>query len=559
VFSNFSFLILKVYFFMKTFSSQKSRNFFLAAALILGSSVFNAANVAAQTPPIVALDSLNYQSGVEKYIGAVVPGSGNDRLFGDVGFLAPAGVQFTDSSYTLTNGRLFSLSDVETSKANDTLWVTIDFRVVSNVPFGDYVDTLTISAVGADPFILPLKGSSVLFTVNPTDLGFDEPVLPGDKAELELLTITTTLKSANDFAYSFTAGANSAFYLDTPTAPADVYDYPLYVGFAPPLAPRDSTYNDTLVITHPAAPNLVYRVPIFGYSAHIVTDPVELNFGLTPIDATKTLTLSVTTIETITGIDIGNNPRFTVEEAGNWNDDTGGDLDVTFAPDSLWFFTENLILYGADGDSTIVVLHGIGVDTVAFSANPASYDFGNVAVGSTGYSQEIEVVLANPVTHLDDSSFSFAVDNGIFKIESLQLDYSARTDSVYVLLSFTPPNTGHFTNTLVVSSDYVADLLIPLEGDGVAAPSLSPKQATAIAGTKATAAPAVSVKDGRITVSGAPDGSSIQVYSLQGQSLQTQAVTSLVETLQTASLPKSVYIVVVNNDNQEILRKKVVL
>jgi hypothetical protein len=72
-------------------------------------------------------------------------------------------------------------------------------------------------------------------------------------------------------------------------------------------------------------------------------------------------------------------------------------------------------------------------------------------------------------------------------------------------------------------------------------------------------APVVTVKEGDIVVSQAPQGSSIQVYNLQGVALKTQTVSSDIEVLKTGSFPQSVYIVLVNDQKQVILKKKVLL
>jgi hypothetical protein len=61
-------------------------------------------------------------------------------------------------------------------------------------------------------------------------------------------------------------------------------------------------------------------------------------------------------------------------------------------------------------------------------------------------------------------------------------------------------------------------------------------------------------RDGNIVVSNASIGSRISVYNLQGQALKTQTAASGTEILETASFPRGVYIVVVNE-----LRQKVVL
>jgi hypothetical protein len=231
---------------------------------------------------------------------------------------------------------------------------------------------------------------------------------------------------------------------------------------------------------------------------------------------------------------------------------------VSFAPDSAHLYASTLLLKTST-DTLSVRLYGIGQSQPVITSDPASYRFRNTQVGQTVLSDPITVVLTNPQNWLTDpGTFSLAVDNGIFRVETVQQGPTLRPDSVYVTLSFTPNAAGVVSDTLIVKALFADDYTIPLTGGGVSAQAQSPQQVTAIAGTEAAAA-VVSVKEGNIVVSGAPVGSSVQVYNLAGQSLKTQPVASGAEVLQTASFPRSVYIVVVNNEKQVILRQKVVL
>jgi hypothetical protein len=122
-----------------------------------------------------------------------------------------------------------------------------------------------------------------------------------------------------------------------------------------------------------------------------------------------------------------------------------------------------------------------------------------------------------------------------------------------VTLSFTPPGAGEYLDTLIIRADYAEEYRIPLSGAGINDP-------VGIPGSKLSG-PDVSVRNGNISVSGAPANSLIRVYNLHGQALITQTVTSDVEILKTASFPRGIYIVLVKDSNKGLqpLVKKVAL
>jgi hypothetical protein len=378
-------------------------------------------------------------------------------------------------------------------------------------------------------------------------------------------------RNLEDFTYYFTEGANSAFFVEqTEEASPAINTLTWNIWFAPPLELHGPTaYYDTLVVSHKTFPDLIYRIPTQGIAIPILADPSPVFFGKVDVNTIKTLSVTIKTGEAIDAFSIESDSLdyFSVQAGEPWDPEEGGELLVTFAPESTGSFAALLVVAGEAGDTLRVILEGKGWDLPVISSDTDSYDFGEVSVGERVVSDPILVVLTNPVSHLTDpGAFFFADPDDIFRLETLQLAPYTNIDSVYITISFTPVNAIEYPNTLIVQAEEAENFKIELFGTGTngplppvpPTPAASPQQATAISGPE-TAAPALSVKDGDIIVSRAPAGSSIQVYNLQGKALKTQTVSSGTEILNTASFPRSVYIVLVNDRKEVILRQKVIL
>jgi hypothetical protein len=550
---------------MKTFSSKKSRNLFLAAALVVGSLVFNVGNAAAQGSPIKPVDP-SYQDSVEVFVGTIALGA-RIPIQLSVDFVAPTNVPFTTSSYTFTSGKAFKFrnADIVHGTTNDSLYLTIDFVFTDTTSTRVAVDTLIISAVGAKSFVLPLRGTISPFGATSDFFSFAEFVEPGSRSTPEPLTIIGPI-GKTDYHFNFTEGTN-AFEAKIVGHYFGIYASLVFanVWFEPPVGvPVGTFFQDTLVISYTEDGTIwVQKIPVSGRSLHIEAESDSLDFGSVATGNTKTWDLKVKLAET----EIIETVTTDVDFSASW-DPANSTIRVTFTPQYQKHYDARLVILGANYESFTVFLKGEGKPVPTFTAQP-SYDFGNIEVNRIAYSSEILITLNNPLNQLDYNSFYLdGEDKDAFDVVGVKPIISPNPDfvsSIFVTLSFNPERDGPFEATLFVKADYADTKPIKLFGESIILtpvppiPDLSPQQTTAISGQEVAAAPIVSTKDGNITVSGAPVGSSIQVYNLHGQSLKAQTVTSNVEILKTASLPQSVYVVLVNDKNQEILRKKVVL
>jgi hypothetical protein len=546
---------------------KKNLFYVLTSALICGNTLFSVSNVAAQA--VISIDPA-YVSGVEKAIGAAVPGSGGGASFPDVGFVVSnASVPFDSNAYSLKIGKHYDIRDVRFSTANDTLWLTVDFQPLSDAPFSDILDTLVISAQNVADFVLPIRGTAIPFDVVPNGIDFSG-FIPSSDTLTAPVTITSVNRRLDRFQYTL-LGQNPVFSIDStgqePGTPISILDLTLTF-IEPQSAAAGTLYADILRITHPSYPSLVYDIPVRAVVAPMTVIPQELNFGRVPFGRYGKLTLDVSNVQIpIDTVLITGSPYFSFVKESDWKPASGGHITAYYTPLTTIPYDRAELQLVYLSDTLSIALTGIGGPAPVITSDWTDYEFGDVPVGTTAVSDRILIVLSDPYGTLLTDPGAIVVDdpNGVFFLETLQPGaYTDNPDSVYVTVSFTPNDEGEFGEAWLRA---YADEAIPnpleiaLSGWGVAssAPSLSPQQATALSAAEASTAPVVSVKEGNIVVSQAPQGGSIQVYNLQGVALKTQTVSSDIEVLKTGSLPRSVYIVLVNDQKQVILKKKVVL
>ncbi|MDR2086819.1 MAG: T9SS type A sorting domain-containing protein [Dysgonamonadaceae bacterium] len=501
-----------------------------------------------------------YPHNEEKTIGSVLVDA-PPLSFSNIGFSVPEGTTFTATSATLKEGSAFSLSGIEIGNEGTHLQLTVNFAPTAEQ---EYRDTLTVTAAGAYDYVIPLRGSGIAWTIAPAALSAFSRTLPGSVSAEQTITITGTSASVS-IAYSLKSGQNEIFPITEAEGYSEATGGELAIRFAP--ATFATEYRDTLLIVSEGSER-TFEFPLSGRTPLqpvITTDSTFYRFGETARGKTVTggkieVTLSNPQSH-LTAAGVFTFAR--AEEYAATQDSIfkiahrsleGGtptsyivDVTLSFTPPGSGEFLDTLIIRSTYAGEYRLPLSGVGFTPVV-TADVDSLDFSEVNVGQSKDST-ITVALTDPAAPLTAADFSLAgtVAAGIFEIASIVID----ANPLVVTLTFTPTAAQTYLDTLIVRAAYADEYRIPLSGSGISG--------VAIPVTKAAAATFVSVRDRNIVVSQAPVGSLIRVYNLHGKALKTQAVTSNVETLKTASLPKSVYIVVVNNDNQEILRKKVVL
>jgi hypothetical protein len=543
---------------------MKRMNFFSIFFLVLGSLVLNLADAFAQTrSPIRPLPPFEQQDGVEVNVGVAVPGS-RDTLWTQMNFSTPTS-RFEPDSISLTVDSAFFVRVDSLSPIRDYLSLSVGFIPPKATPYGrDWLDTLKINvlASGYNPFVRPLRGTAVMLDVFPSSILFPEQVAPGDTSIQPQSLIVDALSHVVD---SFDIKFNTnAFYAEAVNSEFGVPPSRLFVDvwFTPPNdGPGITAFYDTLTISNRNDSTFyVAKVPVYAHSKNFTADAYRLDFGQVKGGYTDTLDLNVAvsgiSIDTILLTEITD---FNYELGDNWNPSEGGLIHVLFKPESIQDLKADLIFVDNNSDFHTIRLQGEGIIRSVITADPEDHNFEDVSVGDTA-TFVFQVTLTDPDTPLTINSFSLLHDT-VFSVAIAETVSENPDSEINVAVSFFPKAAGvSYTDSLIVFARYAENHYILLLGDGsTLVPSPSLRRATAISDTEAATAPALSVKDGDIIVSRAPAGSSIQVYNLQGQALKTQTVTSDAEILKTASFPGNVYVVLVNDKNQEILRQKVVL
>jgi predicted outer membrane repeat protein len=410
----------------------------------------------------ITADQPVYQNGEEQHIGIALVDA-PALLFENIGFSVPAGLAFTESSYTLKKNTAFTLTGISIGDGDNgtatRLQLTVNFAPAAEQ---EYTDTLVISASGANDFEIPLRGEGISWTVSPEALQDFGRIAVGNTSEVQTVTITGSSASGL-FSYSLKNGQDERF----PVSGAEDYSAKtggdLEIRFAPATAGAIS--KDTLVIVS-ADSNRSYEIALSG-SALPVAAALSLPFGDVVVSADRTLSLPVTIASgygvSVTGY-TSSDPAFSVAPDDNWSAIEGGDLLVTFTPGEARTYSATLTLSseGSGFTSITVALEGTGLARPVVSSEPTSISFGEVVVGESE-EETVIVTLANPQSQLTgEGVFSLAVGNGTFAVTSITEEAAVAT----VVLAFTPSAVGEYLDTLIVQADYAAEYRIPLIGTG---------------------------------------------------------------------------------------------
>jgi hypothetical protein len=448
---------------------------------------------------------------------------------------------------------------VPVSRAFLNVWFTPPSDDGRSTPF---TDTLIVtSGIDSISYVLkiPVSAYSKHISVNPNPLNFGQ-LIGGNSETLDLEVKVRganatgiTLSDENDF--SFTRDANWDPRLGGT----------LHVSFTPKAA---QSYTADLVFS---GTNLEpYAVLLKGEAllrSVITADSTAVHFGTASVGKTvESGLIQVSLSDPVRPLNRTNfftsTSRFSVvsvDTVASPGDESVVNVTLSFTPNDNGEFEDTLRISADFANDLRIPLFGTGENKPVLGAVPAELDF--VSTDDSPVYSDVTITLTHPVNPTDTITFSFLEETESFQVTNVVNGEDTDTSRVFIVTVSFSPEEGPAENTLFVKALYADSISILLTGtiEVIPAPAPSLRRATAISGTEAAATPALSVKDGNIIVSRAPVGSSIQVYSLQGQALKTQTVASDAEVLNTVSFPGSVYIVLVNDKNQEILRQKVVL
>ena len=325
-----------------------------------------------------------YINDVEKNIGTVWVGQPALTLE-NIGFSVPAGLAFTTASAALKSGGtgVFTLSGLSLTNTDTHLAVTVNFAPVAEQ---EYVDTLVISAAGANDFVLPLRGTGIAWEVTPVSLSPFAKLSVGKTSNPQTVAISGS-SASGAFSYSLKGGLTTIF----PVTEVDGYSTStggtLEIRFAP--AAPGLTYKDTLVIISGGIER-DHEIALAGSSEPVAVLPAALPFDSIVVDTDKTLDLAVT-IAAGYGVEIktvaisgSDATAFSFEKSEDWSDiEDGGTLSVTFAPSEARDYSATLTLSGKNFADVEVALTGTGLARPVISSEPSAVDFGRAAIGET--------------------------------------------------------------------------------------------------------------------------------------------------------------------------------
>ncbi len=212
-----------------------------------------------------------------------------------------------------------------------------------------------------------------------------------------------------------------------------------------------------------------------GTQPQLSVSPTSLNFGTVAVGSTSTLSLTLinSSSSPVDSLAFTTTSGFSVSSTcgiTTLNANSSCAVSVTFAPRAAGVTTGTLTLGSADPASPITLtLSGAGVVAGAatqsqLTATPATLNFGNVAVGSSG---TLALILSNP-TAVPANGLLFTVPPGYAVSSGCGTALNAYS-TCPVVVSFAPSTAGLDAGTLTVqNSASTSPVTVALTGTGTA-------------------------------------------------------------------------------------------
>src|SRR6266446_3001052 len=396
----------------------------------------------------------------------------------------------TVSSVTVS-GAGFSASGVTsgtTLTLNQTVTLSVAFApaAAGNVPGSVSVASNATNS----PATITLSGTGVqgALTPNPSSFNFGN-VLVGSSG-----TQTFTLSNSGTASIAISAASTSGtgFSITGLSVPATLnpgQTTSFTASFAPASA---SSFTGSVSITS-NAPGSPLTIPLSGTGSaaqpQLTINPASVNFGSVNVGATATQTVSLTN---------SGNAALTISQAtpsGTGFSFTGLTLPQTINAGSSISFTSQFlpastgsasgniaISSNAPGSPAAIALSGTGVQGT-LTANPSSFNFGNVLVGGNGTQT---FTLSNSGTASVTISAASVLGTG-FSITGLSVPLTlAAGQNTTFSGQFAPSATGSATGSVSITSNAPGSpLAIALSGTGVQ-PQLAPTPSSASFGSVVT-------------------------------------------------------------------------
>src|SRR6266403_262022 len=340
------------------------------------------------------------------------------------------------------------------------------------------------------PTVASLTGSGTLaaLSANPSTFNFGNVQVGSSGTQ----TITLSNSGTASIAISAASASGTGFSIAGLSVPATLnpgQTTSFTTSFAPASA---SSFTGSVSITSDA-PGSPLTIPLSGTGAaaqpQLTINPASVNFGSVNVGATAAQTVSLTN---------SGNAALTISQAtpsGTGFSFTGLTLPQTinagssisftaqFLPASTGSASGNIsISSNAPGSPAAIALSGTGVQGT-LTANPSSFNFGNVLVGGSGTQT---FTLSNSGTASVTISAASVLGTG-FSITGLSVPLTlAGGQGATFSGQFAPPATGRAPGSVSITSNAPSSpLAIALSGTGVQ-PQLAPTPSSASFGSVVT-------------------------------------------------------------------------
>jgi len=337
-----------------------------------------------------------------------------------------------------------------------------------------------VSDAPGSPLNIALTGDGLApgsLSANPSSVSFGNVVIGNSQTQ----GVTVTNNGGSSVTISNAATTGNAFSVTGPNLPVTLnagQSATFNAIFTPPSA---GTKNGSLTITSNAS-NPTLTVPLQGSGVtqgQLAPNPASLSFGNVVISNNKslgeTLTNSGGTSVTISAASVSGAGMslsgLSLPLTLNAGQSTS--FNVKFAPAAGGAVSGNVTITSDGGNPTLnIPVSGTGVTPGTLSANPTSFSFGNVQVGSNATQSE---TLTN--TGGADVTISQANVTGAgFSVTGLSLPATLTSgQTVTFTVKFAPASAGAVNGNLAIVSDGSnSPLNIGLTGTGVAPGQLTP-------------------------------------------------------------------------------------
>ena len=326
----------------------------------------------------------------------------------------------------------------------------------------------------ANPFNVSLTGNGIrvaVISVSPASLNFGDVCLDSSAIErLTVFNIGTDNLVIDLLNFDDPAFTNTAREITIVPGDSAFFD----IGFAPTA---ERTYSGIATIVNNDPDNGLLGVPLNGSGvAPEISGAGEVVFAATQVGASDTVIYTVSNIGVcdlrfddvvISGIHSGDFSVAPFSLTPPLAPGASRDMTLVFAPTDSGVRTASLTISNNDPDNNpfIVSLIGGGARRALISISPASLNFGDVCLDSTGTS--VLTVRNDGTADLSITSLTFSESTFSSATGQVQIDPG---ESAVITVLFNPDTESVFSGTLTIASnaDDSSSYEISLSGVGVA-------------------------------------------------------------------------------------------